>query len=107
MDLDDVFRRLDSSSYEPVAASQTDQALGATGAIGDLLHRLIIVPATLTPGAVSIKDGAGGAITVFTGGAVVDLAPFQIPLAGIRAGGAGWKVTTGANVSVLAIGRFT
>lgn len=94
--------------YETVAASQTDQALGATGGTGDLLAKLIIVPATTSPGAVSIKDGAGSAITVFTGGAssVADLKPFEIVLDVISTGGA-WSVTTGANVSVIGVGDFT
>lgn len=94
--------------YETVAASQTDQVIGATGAIGDLLAGLLIVPATTSPGAVSIKDGAGSAITVFTGGAssVSGMVPFFVPL-GIKATGAGWKVTTGANVSAIAVGDFT
>jgi hypothetical protein len=91
-----------------VAASQTDQVLGATGAIGDLLARLLIVPASTSPGAVSIKDGAGSAITVFTGGAasVTTLTPFSIPLNLYSLAGS-WKVTTGAAVSVLASGNFT
>ncbi|MBK6800431.1 MAG: hypothetical protein IPG83_02770 [Novosphingobium sp.] len=94
--------------YETVAASQTDQVIGATGAIGDLLAGLLIVPATTSPGAVSIKDGAGSVITVFTGGAssVSGMVPFFVPL-GIKATGAGWKVTTGANVSAIAVGDFT
>jgi hypothetical protein len=29
--------------YETVAASQTNQVLGGTGAIGDYLHRVIVV----------------------------------------------------------------
>lgn len=95
-------------AYETVAASQTDQALGATGASGDSLDGLLIVPATTSPGAVSIKDGSGSAITVFTGGtgAVSNLVPFLVPL-GIKSTGGAWKVTTGANVSVIAAGRFT
>jgi hypothetical protein len=97
-----------SGEYETVAASQTDQALGATGATGDSLSHLIIVPATTSPGAVSIKDGAGSAITVFTGGAssVTNLVPFTIALDMVSLAGA-WKVTTGANVSVIAVGNFT
>jgi hypothetical protein len=93
--------------YETVAASQTDQVLGTNGAIGDCLDTLIIVPATTSPGAVSIKDGSGSAITVFTGGAtsVADLAPITVALNAKSAAGA-WKVTTGANVSVIAVGRF-
>jgi len=85
------------SDYETVAASQTDQTLGATGAIGDYLQGLLIIPATTSPGAVSIKDGAGSAITLFTGGAtsVSNLVPF-LAFVGAKCTGAGWKVTTGS-----------
>lgn len=98
---------LDAGDYETVAASQTDQTIGPTGGANDLLAGLLIVPATTSPGAVSIKDGAGSAITVFTGGAssVTNLVPFFVPL-GIKCATA-WKVTTGANVSVIAVGNFT
>src|SRR5690349_6577571 len=41
--------------YETVAASATDQALGATGATGDFLAGILVVPGTTSPGAVSIK----------------------------------------------------
>lgn len=94
-------------AYETVAASQTDQVLGTNGAIGDSLQTLIIVPATTSPGAVSIKDGTGSAITIFTGGAtsVADLAPIVVPINARSSVGA-WKVTTGAAVSVIAVGRF-
>lgn len=97
-----------NGGYETVAASQTDQALGATGATGDYLAGLLIVPATTSPGAVSIKDGAGSSITVFTGGAssVTSLVPFTVPL-GMLSGSGAWKVTTGANVSVIGVGKFT
>lgn len=95
-------------SYETVAASQTDQALGATGAAGDYLDKLVIVPGTTSPGAVSIKDGAGSSISIFTGGAtsVADLAPITVKLGLTSAAGA-WKVTTGANVTAIATGTFT
>lgn len=98
-----------AGDYETVAASQTAQVLGATGAAGDFLAALLIVPATTSPGAVSIKDGSSGTtITVFTGGSssVSNLVPFPIPL-GLTALSDGWRVTTGANVSVVAIGDFT
>jgi len=100
--------RMASGSYETVAASQTAQALGATGAAGDVLNGLIIIPATTSPGAVQIKDGGGTAITVFAGGAssVADLKPFFLPLRIVSAAGA-WQVTTGANVSAIGIGKFT
>lgn len=99
------------TEYETVAASATDQILGATGAQGDFLKGILVVPATTSPGAISIKDGNGSAITVFTGGAssVSNLVPFFIPL-GIRTVNAttpGWKVTTGTNVSAVGVGDFT
>jgi hypothetical protein len=96
---------------ETVAASQTDQVLGATGAVGDVLDGLLVVPATTSPGNVLIQDGNGTEITVFLGGAtsVADLKPFFIPLGLIALAGTtpGWKITTGANVSVIAVGKFT
>lgn len=96
------------SEWETVAASATDQVLGLTGASGDYLASLLIVPATTSPGAVSIKDGAGTSIPIFTGGAssVSNLVPFPAPL-GIKSVAGAWKVTTGANVSVIASGNFT
>lgn len=98
----------DYGDYETVAASQTDQVLGATGATGDYLAGLLIIPATTSAGQVQIKDGSGTAITVFTGGSssVSNLVPFYIPIGAVSSGGA-WKVTTGANVSVIATGSFT
>ena len=96
------------NEYETVAASSTDQVLGATGAIGDLITGVLIIPGTTSPGAVSIKDGSGSAISVFAGGAssVSTLHPFFVPL-GIKATGAGWKVTTGTNVTAIGVGNFT
>jgi len=93
--------------YETVAASQTDQMLGPTGAAGDYLDGLLVIPATTSPGAVSIEDGSTNT-TVFTGGAssVPSLIPFYIPL-GINSVSGGWEITTGANVSLIAFGRFT
>jgi hypothetical protein len=99
------------SAYKPVAASQTNVVLGASGAQYDYLAGLLVVPATTSPGAVSIADGNGSAITMFTGGStsVSDLRPFMIPLGiyAIASTTPGWKVTTGTNVSVVAVGKFT
>jgi hypothetical protein len=94
--------------YETVAASATDQALGATGAAGDYLSHLTITPATTSPGAVSIKDGGGAPIPLFAGGAssVASLIPFSVAWGAKSLSGA-WKVTTGANVSAVAFGDFT
>lgn len=93
--------------YETVAASQTAQILGPTGATGDWLEALLVVPATTSPGNVIILDNATS-ITVFAGGAssVTTLHPFTIMVRARSVSGA-WKVTTGSNVSVLATGNFT
>lgn len=94
--------------YETVAAGAVGQVLGGIGAAGDLLAHLTIFPASLSPGPVSIKDGAGGAIVLFPGGAnsVSTLHPFTVTVGANSALG-GWIVVTGANVSALAVGRFT
>lgn len=96
------------SEFETVAASQTDQMLGATGAAGDRLAGLLVIPATTSPGAVSIEYGATN-ISVFAGGAgsVTSLIPFFVPLMNIAAPSGGWEITTGADVSVIAFGNFT
>jgi hypothetical protein len=94
------------SEYETVAASATDQALGATGAAGDYFKGLLIIPATIAAGTVSIKDGAGSAINVFVTGTLPSLAPIYVPL-GLKSTGGAWSVTTGANVSAIAMGNFT
>ncbi len=94
--------------HETVAASQTDQVLGPTGAPGDILDGMLVVPASLSPGAVSIEYGATN-ITVFAGGtdSLLTLHPFWIELGSIASVGGGWEVTTGANVSVIAVGDFS
>lgn len=96
--------------YNTVAASQTAQALtgaAATGAPGDIIEYVDIIPASTSPGAVTLVDGSTS-IVIFAGGAgsVADLKPFPV-LIGARSRNAPWKVTTGANVSVFAVGRFT
>ncbi len=95
------------AEYETVAASQTAQVLGATGATGDYIAGVLVVPATTSPGNVLLLDNATS-ITIFTGGAssVTNLVPFFIPLGMISVSGA-WKLTTGANVSCIGIGNFT
>lgn len=96
-----------ANAYETVAASQTAQALGATGATGDYIAGVLVVPATTSPGVVTLLDNATS-ISVFAGGAssVSNLVPFYIPLGMVSVSGA-WKLTTGANVSCIGIGKFT
>lgn len=90
--------------FETVAAGQTDQVLGATGAAGDWLAKLTCAVATAATSAVSIKDGAGSSIPVLA--ANTPIGTYTIPLSLISIAGA-WSVTTGAGVSVIASGDFT
>lgn len=104
-------RDLFAGDYETVAASQTDQVMGASGAQYDYLAGVLIIPSTTSPGAVSIKDGNGSAISIFAGGtdSVTSLHPFFVPLGIVAVNGtsAGWKITTGSNVTAIGIGTFT
>ena len=92
-----------NTAYQAVAASQTLTVLGA-GLAGALLERLVVVVATSATSAVSIRDGAGGAdISVVPANAPVGVYHVEI---GARARSAGWRVTTAAGVSVIAVGQF-
>jgi hypothetical protein len=93
-------------NYETVAASQSNQALGVTGGVGDFLHRLVIVVATAATAQVQIKDGSGSAITVFPNSPGGGIGTYSVEFNIVSTSGA-WQVTTGAGSSVVAIGRFT
>ena len=92
-------------SYETVAASQTGQVLGASGAAGDLLARLVLVVTTAATAAVSILDGATS-IQVFPNSPGGGIGTYTIPLDLVSANGA-WSITTSAGVAVIAVGRFS
>ena len=97
------------TDYKGVGASATNTVLGATGAAGDYLGGVLIIPGTTAAGAVSVKDGALTAISVFAGGGttpLISLIPFFVPL-GVKSVDGGWQVTTGANVTVVGVGDFT
>ncbi len=94
--------------HELVAASQTAQVLGATGAAGDYLDSVLIMPATVGCGVVTLLDGSVS-IPLFAGGgttALLSVLPVRVEVKLVSQTGA-WKITTGANVSALGIGDFT
>lgn len=96
---------IDPAHYQTVAAGQAAQALGfPTGKAGDYLECLICVVATAATSAVSITDGAGASISVLPN-AVNAVGTYQIWFTVASKAGP-WKVTTGAGVSVIAIGTF-
>ncbi len=95
-----------ADDYETVAAGQTTQVIGPTGAAGDYLSHVIITPATTSPGVVTIIDNATTIIPWLGGTVGADLKPFVIDVRMKSVSGA-WKITTGSNVSVVAVGSFT
>lgn len=91
--------------YETVAASQTGQVLGGTGAKGDYLHRLIIQNVTVATASVTLIDGSTS-IVIQTGAAALATGVVTVTVEAASASGA-WSVTTGAGCTVIAVGIFS
>jgi hypothetical protein len=99
----------EGSEYVHVAASQTDQVIQiTTGAAGDYLSHVVVTPAVAACGLVTIKDNATTLIPFVGGGttAMPSVAPFTIAVGMTSTSGA-WKITTGADVSCVAVGNFS
>lgn len=93
--------------YEHVAASQSLQVLGGTGAAGDYVHRLVCTVSTAATALVQIKDGATGLLhTVLPNSPGGGIGNYNIELNIVSRVGA-WQVTTGAGVEVVAVGVFS
>lgn len=102
----DAIRTMNAASeYELVAASQTNQTLGATGGSGDYLERLLCVVATPATAQVQLKDGSGTAFTVFPNSPGGGIGTYVLDI-GLQSTVGAWQVTTGAGVSVIAVGNF-
>lgn len=91
--------------YQDVAASQTAAVLGAAGALGDYLEGVLVIPETLAAGTIALLDGSGSR-NIFVAGTLADLSPIWIPVKAYSLTGP-WKITTGANVHIIAFGKFT
>jgi hypothetical protein len=89
--------------YETVAASQTAQVLGVTGAAGDTLMRLVVTVSISLTGTVALLDGATSYPLV---AASTPIGVYVIEINAVSVNGA-WKITTGAGATVLAVGNFT
>ena len=89
--------------YETVAASQTAQVLGGTGAVGDYLHRIVVTVTTTGTSTLSVIDGS---TTVLTMAANTPVGVYSLEINAATATGP-WKITTGAGVTVLAVGIFS
>jgi hypothetical protein len=89
--------------YETVAASQTAQALGVTGAKGDILAQLIITVTATATSTVTLLDGAISYPLIV---ATTPVGVYSITFNAQSVSGA-WKITTGAGATVFATGNFT
>lgn len=98
--------RVGYGKYTTVAAGQTAAAVG-TQATGVHLKGLLIVPAVAAAGAVTLIDG-NVSITIYVGGAttaLTEVKPIWVELGmnAVVTTTPGWKITTGADVSVIAV----
>ena len=91
------------TTYETVAASQTAQVLGQSGAVGDTIIRLIVTVNTAATSTVTILDNATS-IAIMP--AVTPVGVYSIDL-GVQSVSGPWKVTTGAGATVVAVGNFS
>ena len=91
--------------YEHVAASQSAQVLGGTGAVGDYLHRVVITVATAATSLVQIVDGSA-THTVLPNAVGEGIGVYNVEINAASKNGA-WKITTGAGSEVLAMGIFS
>lgn len=101
-----LYELVPDGEYKSVLASQTTQILGGNGAAGDILYGLLIVPAVVAAGSVTLFDGATSIPIYVAGTSLGDIKPIHMPLNLVSVNGP-WKVTTGANVSVVACGKFS
>ena len=91
------------TTYETVAASQTAQVLGQSGAVGDTIIRLIVTVNTASTSTVTILDNSTS-IAIMP--AVTPVGVYSIDL-GVQSVSGPWKVTTGAGATVVAVGNFS
>ena len=95
--------QIGGTEYETVAASQTNQVLGGTGAKGDFISRAIITVVTAATSTVTLTDGTTGIVIMAANTAI---GCYSIEL-GMRAATGPWKITTGAGATVIAVGQFS
>lgn len=83
--------------------------LGGNGTIGDVLKSIVMLPAIVNPGNVTVKDG-NTSIQVYT--ALGNLATgvpvnFTLGTSGIPSANGAWSVVAPVSVTVIAVGKFT
>lgn len=81
--------------------------LGNNGDRGDILHHLVIIPRSKSPGDVILFDG-NESIVLFDGGLhnLSDTMPKQLQLI-MKSKNGGFKIVCGVNVECIAMGLFS
>jgi hypothetical protein len=104
--LNSVGRVENQWEYEDIAASQTDQPVGATGASGDLFNGAECIFSADPSVAVTLKDGAAGSpLTLFVDpGAAAERSKQGLGWVSVSGG---WFITTGTNTICRVSGRFS
>ena len=98
-----------ATQYVTVAASQTTAPVGV---VGSYIESLTVIPASSAATTVVLADGSTTIISIptnaGTGTGTACPQPYTLQL-GLRATSptTGFKITTGAAISVIAVGRFT
>lgn len=95
-----------NGEYELIAASDTDEPVGATGAAGDYLDHCTLMVATAAQSATVIEDGASTAVYTFATSPGGGIGTYEINV-GARSVTGGWTITTGSGVTVICVGDFT
>lgn len=95
-------------TYVALPASTTTTIQSSAGAIGDYLDHITVFPTTTAAGSIVLKDGATTIATYAggTGTALLTLTPFTIYVGAVSSVGA-WSAVVGANVTGVAVGRFS
>jgi len=90
--------------YETVAASQTDQVIGATGAAGDFLHTICFSVTSTSAGKVTLKDNT---TEIWSCPGTIGIGTYTVTFDIYSVNGA-FKVSTQANTSACIVtGNFT
>ena len=97
---------ISSYKYETVAASQTAQVLGTTGAIGDRIKKLIVTVTTAATSTVALLDSTTS-VSLVAANAAIGTYTIDFGEQGIVSQIGAWNITTGAGASVIAVGDFT
>jgi hypothetical protein len=103
-----------TTDYQEFLASnglETITGQHGKGGVGDWLEGVVMIPMTVSPGKIEIKDGSDAAISLYPGGITgttlyfVETATTYLHVGMYSTDGA-WQLETGANVQAIAVGRF-